>query len=306
MITIIKCFTVIFFYSTVWGDIKPPTNVPMLIQAVLEENPELYSKEMGHLLNNASIKEFNKIIQFTTNEGDTILHLMARKSHQEFYAKELKNLINAFFISIKGHSFRELSLGGHSLSVPYLEETALGRAILDRNVFAIGGVLRQAQQSPIKEWIPVFQARARTGDGIANFAGSHLRTKDLEDIHRWGIDDVLDEYSKLLDLLYMKNDKGLYPLDLASRDNTIAYNVIENAMNKLNQSNKYKEANEMMLKLGMGAFGAVALGFVGSIDSATLGFAGLIGGGLFGYGLSSKCLAIFDKKYNNKPRFHLE
>ncbi|MDE0091933.1 MAG: hypothetical protein OXN83_01445 [Oligoflexia bacterium] len=306
MITIISVLLLFSSYSTVWGDIKPSINVPMLTQAVLEENPELYSKEMERLLNNASIKEFNKTIQFTTNEGDTILHLMARKSHQEFYAKELKNLINAFFISIKGRSFRELSLGGYSISVPYLEDTVLGQAILDRNVFAIGHMLEQAQQSPIKEWIPIFQARARTGDGIANFAGSHLRTKDLKDIHRWGIDDVLDEYSKLLDFLYIKNDKGQIPLDLVSRDNTFAYYAIADAMSELNQSNKYKEANEMMLKLGMGAFGAAALGFVGSIDSATLGFAGLIGGGLFGYGLSSKCMTIFDKKYNNKPRFQLK
>ena len=122
-------------------------DTPPLISAILKEDKELYSKEMSRLLNQP-MAEFKEAVSFKTERGDTIFHLMAGvKSHQEFFAKEMRTL--SFLVDLgsrlKGskEEKKNLSLGGVNIEIPFLEDTELGQAIDKQDASAVYEIKNQ-------------------------------------------------------------------------------------------------------------------------------------------------------------------
>ena len=150
---------------------------PPLISAILQEDKELYSKEMSHLLHQP-MDEFKKAILFKTKKGDTIFHLMAGvKSHQEFFAQEIQALNEIFDLNKEE---KNVSLGGVKIEIPYLEDTEFYQIYqVDYRVdipFLV--IANEFREMPAIKLFQQIHAKTKDGESFQEFVVGQLDPKE--------------------------------------------------------------------------------------------------------------------------------
>ena len=178
-----------------------------LISAIKKESPELYSKEMEHLLN-LPVKAFREKILFKTDEGITIFHLMAGvKSNREFFAKEMRNLIKAILPNQLAKDGGDLFLGQLKIEIPKLEDTKLGKAIMKRDVSAIVSIANRLDETVTTEALSLLHARSNQGLFMKDFVFEHLSKDQLSYLRNQDLDEKARKYIfSLSNLLSFKNN----------------------------------------------------------------------------------------------------
>ena len=296
-------------------DKEEEKQLPALFSAILNEDVKLYSKEMEKLLNKP-MKDFVKVIQFKTKEGDTIFHLMAGvRSRQAFFAKEMGSLIDVFYPG----SF-DSSLGNVKISIPYVEDTELFPFIEKLDLSAILQYLnRLGKEGTAIEWIQNIQARSE--DNSQSVRGL---IEDLIETRKGFFgDNIIDgnshnkQVKKIIEkikyipvseiLLSEKNHKKLLPQDIAYKSvNLPAYNTIK-------QSSAKKESLESLQDIGMVTGGMLGFGLffydltmtkylpVEELLPFMIAFVGMPAiGAAIGAIAPSACYEVFQKVKKNK------
>ena len=201
-------FFVINFSLALPSESVKENQIQALFSAILNEDVELYSKEMEKLLN-GSIKDFIKVIHETKN-GDSIFHLMAGvKSNQDFFAKEIQNLINAMSPTQLVKSGGDLSLGQVKIDIPLLEDTKLGKAIMRQDVSAIVSIVNDLDKTVATEALSFFHARSRYGSSMKDFLFDSLSMSQLLELRDQGLEEKVAKYTpNPFYLLSLKNKEG--------------------------------------------------------------------------------------------------
>ena len=212
------------------SDVDSVSDTPKLISAILKEDIELYSKQMSRLLNQP-MAEFKEVVSFKTEQGDTIFHLMAGvKSHQEFFAKELRALTFLADLGsrLKGskEEKKNLSLGGVNIEIPYLEDTELGQAIYNQDVSTVVSIANQLGQMPAIKLFQYSHAKTKEERSLKNLAFSKMNMNDLLYLRDQNVEEKIREYT--LPFFYeIKNKKGLLPKHISEAEgNLSAYSVL--------------------------------------------------------------------------------
>ena len=205
-------------------------NILPLFSAVLKEDKEFYSKEMQSLLN-GPVKKFSEALLFKTGNGDSIFHLMAgAQSHKEFFAQEMKNLLDVFSMK-KLAVDTPLSLGGFSIFIPHLEDTELGQAIRNQNISAILSIADRLDEIPALEAFQTLHARSKNGESLRDFAFKYLTIDQLLYLRDQNLEKKVRKYNlttKTLSFLFEKNNKGLKPIDIAYQNgNLLVYDSFD-------------------------------------------------------------------------------
>lgn len=130
-----------------------------LLRAVQNENTQLYSGWMQYALKSFTIEEFLSLMASrTSQEGDSLFHLMARAQNpqsRQFFAKEAKSFADLFRLRFRSGRV----LGGEPIIIPSFKKTALGKAVRYNEQFPGKGRLgiidemRRLQTAPIKQMI---------------------------------------------------------------------------------------------------------------------------------------------------------
>ena len=117
---------------------------PPLISAILEGNPELYSKEVKKLFFESSWEDFAKVFFYRSKKDkNSFWHLMAgadKNRPEHFFAQEMKSWTRAlFFTEFTPNSSK---IGGVEITNEYLEDIIGGVEITDKYLGSdrIGGI----------------------------------------------------------------------------------------------------------------------------------------------------------------------
>ena len=291
-------------------DYVKENTVPVLFSAILEEDVELYSKEMKFLLNQP-IKEFNQTILFKTDRGDTIFHLMAGvRSYQDFFVKEMQNLKD-IFSQDRSARISHLALGGVMISIPNIEDTELGQAIKNKDASDFISIANHLEDASAIEWLKSFHARTKGGQSLKGFISEHFDMSPLA--HLWNQTlEAMENHPEISSLFLMKNNKGLLPKDIAYKsDNFFAYTFISKDM-----ENSGYNSRDNLGKFGFGAGAILGVGLsLGwgsvpySLDIGQLVLFKTLEAGAYGYlgavasGFSTKkCRDVFEKMKVNTLR----
>ena len=276
-------------------------DTPPLISAILKEDKELYSKEMSRLLNQP-MAEFKEAVSFKTKKGDTIFHLMAGvKSHQEFFAQEMRTLsfLADFRPILSGSKKKNLSLGGVNIEIPYLEDTELGKAIDKQDASAVISIAKQLEEMPAIKQFQYIHIKMKEDRWFKHFTFSKEGIKDLSLYFRGqSVEEKIRAH--IFPFFYeIKNQKGLLPKHVAESENNLpAYSAladIENLLEDISTKDILMMAG-VAVGRGLGTLigGVLAL----SVSEGHVGFAfgglpvGMLTGGLAG----GACYELFQKK----------
>ena len=306
--------SIIFFFNSSLAfseDFITRGAVPDIFSAILNENAELYSKEMKRLLE-GPFKEFNKTLLFRTDKGDTLFHFMAGvRSHQEFFVKEMQSLNDIFTQTSIGKT--NLTIGGIKISIPYMEDTELGRAIQNRDAAVFLKIVNHLQETESTiEWLKHFHSTTKAGRHLNKFILEHFDMSPLS--HLWSQSlEAIERHPDISLFLLTKNHKGLSPKDTAyASDNFFAYDFISSRIENASHFSKdkfWKASFGAGAVLGAGlslGWGSVpySLDPIGklivfkALETAAYGYLG-------GAALSAsamKCQDVFRKMKKNKLR----
>ena len=295
--------------------------VPPLFVAIGNADIEPYKKEMKKLLE-GSMKDFIKVIEFETKEGNTIFHLMAgvrvgnpNSTHQSFFAKEMIKLSNIFHPGkIMGHT----SLGDVEISIPFISNTKLIDSIEKLDISALLLTLDQLEKGSTIEWIQNMHARWKVGKEdrgkslkalVANFKEERegfIGKYTDKSLHNMKVNRAIEKikkYKYISKVLFEhKNKEGLLAIQVAyNSKNLPAYTVIE-------EQRKKDYENDLLFGGMLGGFVLLTgLSFYsmlfmdyhhswGLLPSIGIHVSLPVGGALAGSFVSSKCYDIFQKR----------
>ena len=279
-------------YSADVDSVKKESDAPKLISAILQEDKELYSREMSRLLNQP-MAEFKEAVSFKTEQGDTIFHLMAGvKSHQEFFAKEIQTLSHFFNINHLEWPKQEslVSLGGVNISLPDLEDTKLGQAIYNQDVSTLVSMANQLEEMSVIKLLQYSYAISRNKNLSYIYGGDLMRNQNIK--------EKIRKYT-LASFYKMKNQEGLLPKDIASKSKNIpAYSLFVELENLWD----YHKRDRVALLGGMATIVVTMSVFIfPGIDHGPLEHLGPLAvlpalpAGLAGSFVSGRCYRIFQK-----------
>ena len=283
-------------------------DTPPLISAILQEDKELYSKEMSRLLNQP-MAEFKEAVSFKTEQGDNIFHLMARvrsNQAQSFFAKEMRTLT---FLADLGSRLewpkdekKNLSLGGVNIEIPYLEDTELGQAIYSRDVSTVVSIANQLSQMPAIKIFQYSHAKTKEERSLKKLTFSHMDMSDLLYFRYKNVEKKIRKYT--IPFFYDKaNQKGRFPKDIAFvEDNFPAYRALPDMGHFSTTDELIILTNgfmgTMVGTLIIGQLLVYKAGYFGTLEGMfSLLLVGIATGGL----ASGACYKLFEKKAMKKP-----
>ncbi|MDE0092628.1 MAG: hypothetical protein OXN83_05040 [Oligoflexia bacterium] len=266
------------------------------------------------------MRDFVKVLQFETKEGDTIFHLMAGVcSHQSFFAQEMIDLSDALYPG----KFIGSSLGDVKISIPDLEDTELIQIIDEIDMPALLSLVDNLEKGPAIKWIQNIHARLR--ENGQSFKGSISRLREIREgilfpyvdrtVHNIKINRIIyqiTKYTGISNFLFKKkNNKGLLPKDVAYKSGNLpAYTIIEERIKKDNRR------DWAINGFAVGFLGGVVLGISGNfvlydylnwLSGVTVFLGSTAGGSLAGSKAPTMCYNIFHKikKSNMEKRSSL-